>query len=104
VKVLYDIYHAHSHAGNAEQGEYTGDRSNSADQIVSQLEYIGHLHIAGSPKRNFPGEDQEIDYRSLVAKVHQAGYRGFWGQEFIPAVEPFEELESARQLFDSFVA
>ncbi len=43
VEVLYDIYHMHR------MGE------DVADVIVRNIECIAHLHVAGSPKRDFPG-------------------------------------------------
>lgn len=91
VKVLYDIYHMHR------MGE------DVAPVIVKNLELIAHLHIAGSPRRNFPGPDQEIDYASVIKKVLAAGYRGWWGQEFLPAGDSIEELTRAHDLFDSYV-
>ena len=90
VKVLYDIYHMQRMGADP------------LEDILKNLEYIAHLHIAGSPKRNFPGPDQDIDYPSLVAVIHRSGYRGFWGQEFIPSGDPFSELEQAHRLFESY--
>ncbi len=97
VKVLYDVYHAHRMLRAGAPGVCL------PDDLLNHLEYVGHIHVAGSPKRDFPGSQQEIDYRSLVAQVHAAGYRGFWGQEFVPAGDPFAELAEARKLFDSYV-
>jgi len=91
VKVLYDIYHMQRMGADV-----------LAD-ILANLDWIAHLHVAGSPRRDFPGDHQEIDYGRLVAAVHRAGYHGFWGQEFVPQGDPFEELERARRLFDSYI-
>lgn len=91
VKVLYDIYHADR------MGE------NILDSILPNLEWIGHLHLAGSPKRNYPSADQNIDYRKIVSAVHKAGYRGYWGHEFIPASDALEELPRAFRDFQSYV-
>ena len=92
VKVLYDIYHM------ARMGE------NLLNDLLTNLEFIAHLHIAGCPNRDFPGDDQEIDYRSLVTAVHQAGYRGFWGHEFLPGEDRFGELKRVFQLFQSYAS
>ena len=89
VKVLYDIYHMHR------MGE------NVLADILGNLEYIAHLHIAGDGRR-FPGEKGAIDYRSIVKQVTAAGYKGFWGQEFLAPPDPYPELESAARLFNSY--
>jgi len=91
VRVLYDIYHM------ARMGEdiYTG--------IVPSLEYIAHLHVAGSPRRDFPGINQDIDYLNLMRSLHTAGYRGYWGMEFLPTGDPLSELENALASFTSYL-
>jgi hydroxypyruvate isomerase len=89
--VLYDMYHMHR------MGE------DVAAQVTANLELISHLHVAGAPRRDFPGPHQEMDYASIVRAVHSAGFRGFWGQEFLPAGEPLEALAAARGLFDSWI-
>jgi hydroxypyruvate isomerase len=91
LKVLYDIYHMHR------MGE------DVAKDVVANVDIIAHLHTAGSPRRDFPGERQAIDYASLVPAVHHAGYRGFWGHEFNPAGDPVEEAARALTRFEWFV-
>jgi hydroxypyruvate isomerase len=92
LKVLYDLYHMHR------QGERL------VESVVSNLDLIGHLHIAGAPKRNFPGPGQEIDYAPIVRAIHAAGYRGYWGQEFVPGADPLDELKRAQALFEQALA
>ena len=92
VKVLYDIYHMHR------MGE------NLKNDLLQNLDIIAHLHTAGSPKRDFPGLEQAIDYGALVPAVHKAGYRGFWGHEFIPAGDPAAEAIKAIELFERFMS
>ena len=89
VRVLYDLYHMHR------MGE------DVATVVVRNLPWIAHLHVAGSPNRDFPGNGQEMDYRQIVRTIHQAGYRGFWGMEFLPARPPLDELADAAKLFQS---
>jgi len=90
-KILYDIYHMHR------MGEDV-----MAD-ILGHLSSIAHIHVAGSPRRDFPGTEQEIDYANIVKRVSVAGYKGFWGQEFVPTgKDPFSELESAGRLFSRY--
>ncbi len=90
-RVLYDIYHMHR------MGE------NVLRDILDNLDLICHLHVAGSPRRDFPGLRQEIDYATIVREVTAAGFTGWWGQEF-PAEheDPFPDLEAARMLFDRY--
>lgn len=90
VKVLYDIYHMHR------MGE------NPAQVIPRNLDCIAHLHVAGSPKRDFPGPQQEIDYGTIVHKIMAAGYNGYWGQEFLPGSDVTADLAKAHDLFASY--
>jgi len=90
VKVLYDIYHGHR------MGE------NVMDTVVKNVEYIGHLHVAGSPKRHLPGEQQAIDYGKVVREVMAAGYQGYWGQEFCCGDDSVEQYCRAAALFQSY--
>ena len=48
VKVLYDIYHMQR------MGE------NLLPTIMENLAMIGHFHIAGAPKRDFPGATRRL--------------------------------------------
>ena len=91
VGVLYDIYHQ-QRMGEDLMATLTGN-----------IDLVCHLHVAGSPRRDFPGPDQEIDYASLVAAVQDAGYEGHWGMEFMPADDPIGQLERAAALFNSYV-
>ena len=92
-RVLYDIYHMHRMGEDALQ------------DILTHLEYVAHIHVAGSPRRDFPGTRQEIDYGKIVARITAAGYAGFWGQEFLPSREdPFPDLEAVFMLFNRYAA
>lgn len=91
VKVLYDIYHMFR------MGE------DVVTAVTTHVEYIAHLHVAGSPNRDFPGPEQETDYGHVVRAIHAAGYRGYWGQEFLPTGDPLTEAEDAFRLFQSYI-
>ena len=91
VKVLYDIYHMH------EMGE------DVLADIVNNLDLIGHIHIAGSNGRHFPDSSQKIDYKTIVSRVIASGYRGYWGQEFVPLTAALEEARTAAELFNSYI-
>ena len=91
LKVLYDIYHMHR------MGE------DLMSDLLNNLDIIAHLHTAGSPKRDFPGGSQGIDYGSIVAAVHKAGYKGFWGHEFKPSGDPVLEARMDMEQFEGFL-
>jgi hydroxypyruvate isomerase len=90
VKTLYDVYHMH----RMEENIYK--------DITNNISNISHFHIGGSPKRDFPGTTQAIDYSKVVREAQRAGYTGFWGMEFLPVSDPLEELEEAYKLFSSY--
>jgi hydroxypyruvate isomerase len=39
-----------------------------------------------------PRADGVIRYRSIVPKIVAAGYRGYWGLEFVPRGDPRDDL------------
>jgi hydroxypyruvate isomerase len=80
LRLVYDVYHM----------EKMGD--DSAADIVANLGSIGHLHVAESPARDMPRADGVVRYRSIITKVVAAGYRGYWGLEFVPRGDPLDDL------------
>ena len=87
LKVLLDLYHMDR------MGE------DAAALIAPNIDQIAHLHVAGSPKRDFPGPDQAVDYAACLQQAAQAGYNGYWGMEYIPSDDRMEELKRAITLF-----
>ena len=49
----------------------------------------------GVPGRNEIGTKQELHYPAICAAIAGTGYAGYIGQEFIPALDPMESLQSA---------
>ena len=92
VRALYDIYHQ---ARTGEDHYLT---------LVPNLNLVGHLHVAGSPNRDFPGPDQEIDYAPLVKAVQAAGYDGYWGMEFSATGNALAEALATAELFREYAA
>ena len=86
LKLLYDIYHMQVQEGNVIQ------------TITSNLEYIGHIHIAGVPGRADIDETQELCYPAIVRAVGKAGYRGYIAHEFLPRGEPLAALRRAYEI------
>ena len=90
VRALYDAYHA------ARMGEPV------IDDVGAHARLIGHMHVAGAPRRDFPGANQEVDYRRLVSTALSAGYRGGWGHEYLPRGDVLPELIASRALLQRY--
>ena len=73
LKLLYDIYHVQIMEGDV------------ISRIRQFHEYIGHYHTAGVPGRNELDDTQEINYAPIMEAIVATGYKGYVGQEFIPA-------------------
>ena len=84
VKVLYDMYHQY----------VTGDFS--VDEIVKNIDKIGHFHMAGYPGRHEPLGNCEMDYPGILRAIRQSGYEGGIGLEYMP----FQDAEKGlRELY-----
>jgi hydroxypyruvate isomerase len=82
-KLLYDIYHMQIMEGNI------------IETITKYSPYIGHIHTGGVPGRNELDETQELYYPAIMKALLKNGYKGFVGQEFVPAQK--DKLESLRK-------
>ena len=49
--------------------------------------YFSHVHTGGSPGRAEIDETQELYYPAIIKALMETGYKGFVGQEFVPAQE-----------------
>ncbi|HEX2951183.1 MAG TPA: sugar phosphate isomerase/epimerase family protein [Armatimonadota bacterium] len=83
VRVLYDIYHMQRM-----------DEDVIRD-LVDNIEYIGHIHVAESPRRTRPVAAGVLSYRDIIPAVIAAGYRGYWGLEFLPEGDAMDEIAKA---------
>ena len=72
VKVLFDIYHQQITEGNL------------IANLTANVEWIGHIHIAGCPGRHEPFGVNEIHYPSVLSALEAAGYKGYVGLEYFP--------------------
>lgn len=86
VKVLYDIYH-----------QYITEQS-PLNEITDNIQNIGHFHLAGYPGRHEPWLDSDIDYRSILRAITNAGYTGGVGLEYYPIESTIEGLRYFRAL------
>ena len=83
VKALIDLYH-----------HYVMDDLD-INKIVSNIDKIGHFHMAGFPGRHEPLIDSEVDYATVLGAIRKSGYSGAVGLEYFPvhpAAEGLKEL------------
>jgi hydroxypyruvate isomerase len=80
VRLLYDLYH---------QQIMTGDH---VAFLQDNIAWIGHFHSAGVPGRHelFSGE---TDYPYVIRRIREAGYTGYFGLEYMPALGDEESLK-----------
>ena len=72
VKVLFDLYH-----------QYIMDDL-KIEEILKNMDRIGHFHMAGYPGRHEPYTDCEIDYDAVLTAIRDSGYAGYVGLEYFP--------------------
>ncbi len=88
-KLLYDIYHMQIMEGNV------------CDTITKYSPYIAHIHTGGVPGRHELDETQELFYPAIMRALLKTGYKGFVGQEFVPAqTDKIESLRKCIQICD----
>lgn len=85
VRVLFDIYHQQITEGNLIRN------------ITSNIDLIGHFHIADNPGRCEPGTG-EINYPKVFEAIKEAGYGGWLAFECGRTVESDEIAEKMRAL------
>jgi hydroxypyruvate isomerase len=85
-KLLYDIYHMQIMEGDVIR------------TIQENHRYIGHYHTGGNPGRHEIDETQELNYPAIARAIKATGFKGFLGQEFVPARDPLTSLREAVKL------
>ena len=88
VKLLFDVYHVQIMDGDVIR------------RIGECGDMIGHVHTAGNPGRGELDHSQELNYPPIMQALLDIGYKGFVGQEFIPAGDPLTSLRQAVELCD----
>lgn len=83
VKLLYDIYHMQIMEGDLIR------------TVRENHQYIAHYHTAGNPGRRDLDDQQEIFYPPLMRAIHETGYSGWVGHEFIPKGDTIAALQQA---------
>lgn len=69
VKMLYDIYHQNM------MGDF------SIDEVLANIDLIGHFHVADAPGRHEPGTGK-VDYPSILRTILATDYDGCIGLEY----------------------
>lgn len=87
-KLLYDIYHMQVQEGDV------------IDTIKEYSDCIGHYHTAGVPGRHEIDTTQELHYPAIMKTILNTGFKGYVGQEFVPAKDPLSSLAQAVQICD----
>jgi len=88
LKLLYDIYHMQIMEGDIIR------------TIRENHQYFGHYHTGGNPGRHEIDDSQEIYYPAVMRAIAATGYKGFVGQEFVPAKDPLASLKKAIEICD----
>ena len=69
--------------------------------IKKHAECIKHYHTGGVPGRHEIDESQEINYPAVMRAIVETGYKGYVGQEFIPAgKDPLASLRQGVEICD----
>jgi len=58
---------------------------NVIDNITKYIRHVGHIHTGGVPGRHELDETQELYYPAIMKAVVKSGFKGYVGQEFVPA-------------------
>ncbi len=81
IRLLFDIYHLQVMEGNI------------IHKLTSNLDVIGHIHVADVPGRHEPGTG-ELNYRNIFKALKKADYQGYIGFEYEPTI-PSEEAAAS---------
>lgn len=84
IKVLFDLYHQH----------IMNDLV--IEDILKNIDKIGHFHMAGHPGRHEPLVKNEIDYIPILTAIRDSGYQGGIGLEYMPVNDAAEGLKELR--------
>lgn len=76
VKLLFDVYHQQITEGNL------------IYNLTENIDFIGHIHIAGNPGRHEPLTNSEVHYPTIMRALKAAGYEGYIGLEYFPVMDP----------------
>jgi hydroxypyruvate isomerase len=81
--LLYDTYHMQIMDGDVTRS------------LTENRPWIRHIHTAGVPGRGPLGVAQELNYGAIIRALHDAGYRGYIGHEFVTQGDAESALKAA---------
>jgi hydroxypyruvate isomerase len=84
LRLLCDVYH--SAVSGEDLGSALGDR----------MRWVGHVQVADTDGRHEPGSGR-LDWPRIMATLHDKGYAGEIGLEYLPAKPTLESLALARR-------
>ena len=87
-QILYDLYHVQIMEGNL------------IETIRANIANIGHFHVGDVPGRHEPGTG-EIHFGNVFRAIHESGYKGYLGMEYIPSIDAMKTLAAVKALAES---
>jgi hydroxypyruvate isomerase len=85
IRLLYDIFHFQLIEGNI------------CNTIKENVEWIGHIHGAGTPMR-CELTDGELNYKFILNTMKQAGYDKYFGLEFFTFSDREAKVDASAKL------
>lgn len=84
IQLLFDIYHMQIMEGNI------------LSTIEENIDIIGHFHAAGVPGRHelWMGE---LNYKNIIKKIDELGYKGYFGLEYFPEIDSEKSLRQTKE-------
>ncbi len=87
-QILFDLYHVQIMEGNL------------IETIRGNIANIGHFHVGDVPGRHEPGTG-EIHFGNVFRAIHEIGYKGYLGMEYIPSKDVMKTLAAVKELAES---
>ncbi|MFN0105151.1 MAG: hydroxypyruvate isomerase family protein [Bryobacteraceae bacterium] len=84
-QILYDLYHVQIMEGNL------------IETIRANVANIGHFHVGDVPGRHEPGTG-EIHFGNVFRAIHESGYRGYLGMEYVPSKDAMKTLADVKEM------
>jgi hydroxypyruvate isomerase len=89
-KIVYDMYHVQIMDGDLTRN------------LLDNLDYICHIHVAGVPTRGEIDDTQEVNWRFIANAIATSGYTEYVAHEWYPSPgrDPVKSLEECFKIMD----